>query len=111
MHAGADDYHVGGAYQILEKHIKSAEDLQKILMAQRDGSAAYRLRREAALMGWMAREEIRRLIPGMEGQFVGGLYTANDGMAHPLKTTVPSANLIWREIIDSLPSPRFAHGP
>lgn len=61
MHAGADDYHVGGAYQILEKHIKTAEDLQKVLMAQRDGAAAYRLRREASLMGWMAREEIRRL--------------------------------------------------
>jgi len=61
MHAGADDYHVGGAYQILEKHIKSDEDLRKVLLAQRDGAAAYRLRREAALMGWSARQEIRRL--------------------------------------------------
>jgi len=39
----------------------------------------------------IGREEIQGLIPGMEGQFVGGLYTASDGMAHPLKTTLALA--------------------
>jgi pyrroloquinoline quinone (PQQ) biosynthesis protein C len=61
MHAGADDYHVGGAYQVLEKHIKSPEEMKKILVAHRDVAAAYRLRREGALMGLLALQEIRSL--------------------------------------------------
>ncbi len=33
------------------------------------------------------RKEIEALVPGIQGCIVGGLYTASDGMAHPLKTT------------------------
>ena len=34
------------------------------------------------------RKEIEALVPGIQGCIVGGLYTASDGMAHPLKTTL-----------------------
>ncbi|MCZ6556381.1 MAG: FAD-binding oxidoreductase [SAR324 cluster bacterium] len=45
----------------------------------------------------VSRQEIRRLIPAMEGEFAGGLYTASDGMAHPLKATLALAGAARRK--------------
>ncbi|MFQ5873943.1 MAG: NAD(P)/FAD-dependent oxidoreductase [Dehalococcoidia bacterium] len=35
----------------------------------------------------LSREEVKELIPGMEGSWVGGMYTASDGHAEPRKAT------------------------
>lgn len=40
--------------------------------------------------------QVQDLIPGMEGDFLGGLYTPSDGMAHPLKATLALATAAER---------------
>jgi glycine/D-amino acid oxidase-like deaminating enzyme len=35
----------------------------------------------------LSRDEVKKLIPGMEGPFVGGMFTPSDGHAEPLKVT------------------------
>ncbi|MBI4082839.1 MAG: FAD-binding oxidoreductase [Candidatus Lambdaproteobacteria bacterium] len=44
----------------------------------------------------LSRKEVQALIPGMEGEFVGGLYTPSDGKAHPLKSTLALAEAAGR---------------
>lgn len=39
----------------------------------------------------LSREEVRHLIPALEGKFIGGMYTPGDGHAEPIKTTTAFA--------------------
>ena len=39
----------------------------------------------------LSRGEVRRLIPALEGPFIGGMYTPSDGHAEPIKTTTAFA--------------------
>ncbi|MCH8108250.1 MAG: FAD-binding oxidoreductase [Chloroflexi bacterium] len=39
----------------------------------------------------LSRDEVRKLIPSMEGSFIGGMYTPGDGHAEPIKTTTAFA--------------------
>lgn len=39
----------------------------------------------------LTRQEVQALVPGMEGDFVGGMYCPNDGHAEPVKATMAFA--------------------
>lgn len=60
--------------------------------------------REAAAVGIdtrvVTRQEVEALLPGYQGPYVGGMYTASDGQADPLKATLAIAKGARREGVE-----------